>query len=317
MAKKISAIQQTQLNTGYILSQQKIANAQLSALNKTNIDIAASNKRLETLNEGLRDEAKKQSALLEMQAEQAKLDRLEKARQIQLKQGAFSLGKEIERILPFHAFPRYLILQKAESEVQVAKLNADELQEINDKEYTHGVLTRFKETQKATRDELSDEQYHDLETFWRSFNAITEFPERIEKLKKQQQLDKATLEELELRLAKLRTTPLRFGMILLGGFLVLGGFSIALDPKDKAPGVWVIALLGAYLLIFKNRKKAPSKVIAETAEELATTQERFRSQARELEDLHAQLDEARVFLDKCRRSYPETAELLAATPALR
>ena len=129
-----------------ILTQNIIQNAQLAALNLTNADIAASNRRIESIQRDALDQNKKQTAILELQLEEAKLAKLEKTRQIQLKQGAFSLNKDIDVVLTYPMVPRLLLLNRKVEEANLVKLNADELHEIADKEYTHTVINRLQST---------------------------------------------------------------------------------------------------------------------------------------------------------------------------
>src|ERR1700720_3309809 len=77
------------------LFQQKFTNLQLAALNVTNADIAASNRRIEKIQRDALDQTKRQTAIMELQLEESKLAKLEKNRQLQLKQSAFSLSKDI------------------------------------------------------------------------------------------------------------------------------------------------------------------------------------------------------------------------------
>jgi hypothetical protein len=138
------------------LTQSKIANVQLAALNLTNLDIAASNRRIETIQRNTLNETKRQTAVLELQLEETKLAKLEKTRQQQLKQAAFSLNKEIEVLRTYRIFPRLILAKKLNSDVATVGLTATELHEISDKEYADTVLNKLQEFTISTEKEMSE-----------------------------------------------------------------------------------------------------------------------------------------------------------------
>jgi hypothetical protein len=88
--------QTAQLNN--LNKSSQVTNAKLSELNQTSKLIAKANEELVRIQSQALDESNKQTSLLDAQLQIANINELEKNRQNQIKQAAFSIEQQIELI---------------------------------------------------------------------------------------------------------------------------------------------------------------------------------------------------------------------------
>jgi ribosomal protein L7/L12 len=288
------------------LFQQKITNAQLAALNVTNADIAASNRRIEALERDQLVETKKQTAFMELQLEETKLAKLEKNRQLQLKQGAFSLSKEVETLQSYRIVPRFILLQKTNADVITVKLNADELHEISDKEYVHSVLRKLEELTVNAEREIADGERRKVTDFLSDLDNSAALPSQLEDVKNRISKAKQGVEEKRKALnKKVKPSFLR----KLAGVLVIVFLGLPFLGVSKIVSL-VFFVAGLWLLLsgVKPSIKAQEKIQAE----IKSLEENLNGLLAEQQKLDARLLETRRTIEMFTSDYPELKQLALA-----
>jgi len=243
---------------------------------------------------------------MELQLEETKLAKLEKNRQQQLKQGAFSINKDIDSLQSYRVLPRFILLQKTNTDVNAVKLNADELHEISDKEYAHTVLRKLEELTVKAEKEIADAERRKAAEFLSGLENSSALPSRLDDLKNQIAKAKQAVEDKQKEISKkVKPSFLR----KLAGILVIVFLGLGFLGVSKiASAVFVVA--GLWLLF--SGVKPSSKVQEKIKGELKSLDENLNGLLGEQKKLDAQLLETRRTLEALTSEYPELKQLALA-----
>jgi hypothetical protein len=152
-----------------------ISNNELRKLNQTSEAIAAANAALVALQTQAVNEAGKQTALLDAQLQISKINDLEKNRQNQLKQAAFSIDQKIKKItLESNVLARFFLLRDEYQQVGLVGLTADAPNEIADKQYVSEVLNSLDKAMSDAKSSLSELQVEDVEKYYAYSDELAE-----------------------------------------------------------------------------------------------------------------------------------------------
>lgn len=147
--------------------QAKITNTELRKLSATTQQIAAASAALVTIQTEALKESNKQTAILDAQLQIAKINELEKTRQNQIKQAAFSVGQKIDEISKEPSeVRRYFFLKDELYQVEIVGLTSDAPNEISDKQFVKDVLTRLSNDINLVKSMLSKEQARDVDMYY-------------------------------------------------------------------------------------------------------------------------------------------------------
>ena len=307
---------ETAKNTRDMVKQQTITNVQLLALNATNLAMLATQKRLETVqkeqleaaNQHI-DQTKRTNLLLELQGEERQMEKLEKERQRQLKQGAFSLSKEVEQILQYRMVSRLILLNQKKSEVAEVNLTPDELSEIPDKEYTHGVLDKLHSSIARTGTDIdagdrqrASEFITALADSGRLFGELSQKDQEEERI----QAEHLSLAKRKEEFAKQAEDLTPVKMLWLQGLIAIGLTSLFYF------GRWVWGSIGVLwlLAIWASRQDKTAlaklqKQVAELDTELKALQDTLRRTGDAKVALRDRLDKARATVKSGIAEFPE------------
>jgi len=316
------------------LAQSKIANVQLAALNLTNLDIAASNRRIEAIQRNTLNEAKRQTAVLELQLEETKLAKLEKIRQQQLKQAAFSLNKDIEVLRAYRILPRLIFAKKMNSDVAAVGLTATELHEISDKEYADTVLNKLQEFTISTEKEMSESDkvtvvdfqigLDDASTLTSQIAAVqNEMLQAEDRCKERKQISAG----YSIKRLGYKTALIIFGITFLTyvATLIIGiAFNLSDDfmPIETVFGIcgftafiicpiWLVGLL-----VYNTKQKVKTKFdkpkIQQLKNEIQLLEDKIKNLAIRKADLQCKLEAIQRVLSKIINEYPELKNLASA-----
>lgn len=287
-------------------TQLKIANAQLAALNITNADIAASNRRIESIQRDALDQTKRQTAIMELQLEEAKLAKLEKTRQIQLKQGAFSLNKDIDTVLTYPMMPRLLLLNRKTEEANQVNLNADELHEIADKEYTHTVINRLQSSVQEAENGITAAEKQQVAGFLAAIEILSTAPLQIEEIQAEISKTKSKLGEKQKVLKQFRESYGVIGVLLFIVFgLVAGVIGLAIISPHWIWGL-TLGFVGLILIVtgISNRKPS-SKRINSAEDEVKAIEQNLAKLVSQQSALQSQFESSKQLVDGICIQYPD------------
>jgi len=297
-----------------ILTWSKIANVQLAALNLTNLDIAASNRRIESIHRNTLDEAKRQTAVLELQLEETKLAKLEKIRQQQLKQAAFSLNKEIEVLRTYRIVPRLILAKKLNSDVAGVGLTATELHEISDKEYADTVLNKLQEFTISTEKEMSESDKAIVVDFQTGLDDLESLIRQVKAKQDEAVQSKEIINEKKQILAnnskrkKYRNPVITF-FVIIGLAIAIGNgilLTLSICIVIVLCPFWALSNL-AYNSKIKH--KLNSAQIQQVNGEIKSLEEKIKNLADQEMDLCNKLKIRRQVLAKTINEYPELKNL--------
>jgi hypothetical protein len=312
------------------LFQQKFTNLQLAALNVTNADIAASNRRIERIQRDALDQTKRQTAILELQLEESKLVKLEAHRQHQLKQSAFTLTKDIDTTNTFKPFPKVVWLRQLSAEVASVNLNPAELHEINDKEYAHSALTKLQESTAKAEKELTAFDLTKLETFFTSMRSANALAGAL--YKKQRETVQKKNELVQLREVLTTTQNKEYGtgkqitkvigrliglVLFLIVILIIIGVIAPTDDKKQDQVVYIAAvvfgilfsILGAFCFFavgLPNKKR-----IAKLHTRIDGCEGSIKTLLIEHQDINIRLEASYRLVSELANEYPELNNLVA------
>lgn len=152
-----------------------ITNTELKKLNATTQQIAAANAALVAIQTQALNESNKQTAILDAQLQIAQINELEKTRQNQIKQAAFSVGQKMDEISKeSSAVRRYFFLKDELYQVEIVELTPDAPNEIADKQYVKDMLAGLSNEINAVKLMLSKEQVRDVDMYYPYLNELSE-----------------------------------------------------------------------------------------------------------------------------------------------
>jgi hypothetical protein len=160
-----------------------ITNAELKRLNQTTAQIAAANEKLLGLQAETLNEATKQTAIMESQLQIAQINELEKNRQNEIKQAAFSVE---QRIIDISTHPskvaKYFYYKDQLNQIDLVGLTPDSPNEISDKKYVRDILSKLQSEISSVNAELSAKEVNDVEAYYQNIIELAEaraFSERL------------------------------------------------------------------------------------------------------------------------------------------
>jgi hypothetical protein len=161
----------------------QVTNAKLSELNQTSKLIAKANEELVRIQTQALDESNKQTSLLDAQLQIANINELEKNRQNQIKQAAFSIEQQIELINQDNSnFKKYFLFVDQLNQINIVGLTPNAPNEISDKQYVRETLKKFDEALFVVKSNLSfdeikqvDEYYINLTNLSNSIDLKSEY----------------------------------------------------------------------------------------------------------------------------------------------
>lgn len=313
------------------LTQSKIANIQLAALNLTNLDIAASNRRIEAIHRNTLNEAKRQTAVLELQLEETKLAKLEKNRQQQLKQAAFSLNKEIEVLKACRIVPRLILAKRLNSDVAAVGLAATELHEISDKEYADTVLNKLQEFKFSTEKEISESDKVRVVDFQTGLEELGSLARQVGISQNEAIRTKETIDEKKQILAK-NSKRKKYKYPVITFFLTIGFWvimsansdSTSNDSSVDAIGILFVLYICIAVVVFpvwvlrnlvhnsKIKNKLNSRQIQQINGEIKSLENKIKDFANQETDLRNKLKIQQQMLSDAVVEYPELKNLVSA-----
>lgn len=144
-----------------------ITNKELKKLNDTTQQIADATAALVVIQSQALEESGRQTAILDAQLQIAQISELKKSRQNQIKQAGFSVEQKIEDIEKIQShFSKYFQLKDQKNQIDIVGLVADELNEIDDKKYVLGVLTKLSNALNSARLNLAQQEVIDVDTYF-------------------------------------------------------------------------------------------------------------------------------------------------------
>jgi hypothetical protein len=160
-----------------------ITNNELQKLNQTSAAIAAANAALISIQSKALNESSKQTALLNSQLEIAKINELERNRQNQIKQAAFSVDEKIKYINHFYSgMGRYFHLKNEAIQIGLAGLTSDAPNEITDKQYVRDVLKNLEESLGSAKSLLNLSHQRDVDIYYSYIEEYENAQNEIERL---------------------------------------------------------------------------------------------------------------------------------------
>ena len=149
-----------------------ITNTELKKLNHTSSQILEANRALVGIQSLALNESTKQTSLLEAQLQIAKIADLEKNKQNQIKQAAYSVGDKVKSYATYSGIKKYFLLQVQSNEVLGVGLTADLPNEINDKHYVKEVLDLLNSEISSSKNEVSSVEIDDVEKYFNHQNQL-------------------------------------------------------------------------------------------------------------------------------------------------
>jgi len=152
-----------------------ITNDELRKLNATSQQIASATAALVAIQSQALDESNKQTVILDAQLQIAKIKELEKTRQNQIKQAAFSVDQKMTEIVKISSVAaRYFYLKGEQIQVNMVDLSSDSPNEIIDKQYVRDVLSKLSNEINAAKSLLTNEQIRDIDLYYPYLNELSE-----------------------------------------------------------------------------------------------------------------------------------------------
>jgi large subunit ribosomal protein L7/L12 len=313
-----------------IAFQNKIQTVEFLYIGKNTTEIASNTKRLVTLTEDLRriqtgqlEEQKRTNVLLEKQLVETSLEKLERNRQVLLKQAAYAVGRDAVVAEKFKPFPKYILLQQITAEIATVNLNPDELHEISDKEYAHTALKRLQESTAKAESDLTESDTIKLQTLLRSLEAIGALPGAVE----QKQSEKGAVERELTELHNVLTTTQKkeygatrkikkiigkiIGVIffLLAIICILPGFFQSKEDAQNTPliGFLIVAAFFGILgtLFFFALGSSNKKLLGKLQKQIQELEGKVKALSAEHQDINTRLEESRRFINGIAAEYPE------------
>ena len=153
----------------------QVTNAELKKLNSTTKAIADANEKLVKIQTQALDESNKQTAILDAQLEIAKINELEKTRQNQIKQAAFSVEQRINEISNESSkVSQYFYYKDELNQVELVGLTPDSPNEIADKQYVRDILSKLQILVNAVKLEISNKEMLDVDSYYVNVNELAE-----------------------------------------------------------------------------------------------------------------------------------------------
>jgi len=145
----------------------QVTNAKLSELNQTSELIAKANEELVRIQTQALDESNKQTSLLDAQLQIANINELEKNRQNQIKQAAFSIEQQIELINANNSnFKKYFLFADQLNQINIVGLTPNAPNEISDKQYVRETLQKFDESLPVVKSNLSSDEIKQIDEYY-------------------------------------------------------------------------------------------------------------------------------------------------------
>jgi hypothetical protein len=330
--KKVVANSNEQTNTLKSISrQQTIQTAELAFVAANTAEMVSLQTRQVTLTEDLRkiaagqlDEQRRTNTLLEQQLVETSLEKLERKRQLLLKQAAYAVGRDTAAAESFRTFPRFILMRQITAEVDSINLNPDELHEIQDKEYAHAALKRLQESTAKAESDLTESDTNKLQMFLRSLEATRSLPSTAEQ--KRSETVQREKELAELRDVLTDTQKKEYGAIkkmkkiigkIIGGVFILLTIVAILavafptDGEKRDLGVLVVAaFFGILGLFFFFAWGSPNKNrIKRLQDQIQGLDEKSKKLSVECQVINTQLEESRRVINGITSEYPELKKL--------
>jgi len=145
----------------------QVTNAKLSELNQTSKLIAKANEELVRIQTQALDESNRQTSLLDAQLQIANINELEKNRQNQIKQAAFSIEQQIELINVNNSnFKKYFLFADQLNQINIVGLTPNAPNEISDKQYVRETLKKFDESLSVVKSNLSSDEIKQVDEYY-------------------------------------------------------------------------------------------------------------------------------------------------------
>jgi hypothetical protein len=157
--------QTAQLNN--LNKSSQVTNAKLSELNQTSKLIAKANEELVRIQTQALDESNRQTSLLDAQLQIANINELEKNRQNQIKQAAFSIEQQIELINVNNSnFKKYFLFADQLNQINIVGLTPNAPNEISDKQYVRETLKKFDESLSVVKSNLTSDEIKQVDEYY-------------------------------------------------------------------------------------------------------------------------------------------------------
>lgn len=161
-AGKAQSAEMSKLN-----KSSQLTNAKLQELNNTSQQIAKAQEELVRIQSIALDESSKQTSLLNSQLQISKISELEKNRQNQIKQAAFSVDQQIISISEKSSnVEKYYLFKDQLNQIDIVQLTADAPNEISDKQYVREILKKLDDSIKDVKSNLSTEEISDVDNYY-------------------------------------------------------------------------------------------------------------------------------------------------------
>jgi hypothetical protein len=145
----------------------QVTNAKLSELNQTSKLIAKANEELVRIQTQALDESNRQTSLLDAQLQIANINELEKNRQNQIKQAAFSIEQQIELINVNNSnFKKYFLFADQLNQINIVGLTPNAPNEISDKQYVRETLKKFDESLSVVKSNLTSDEIKQVDEYY-------------------------------------------------------------------------------------------------------------------------------------------------------
>lgn len=155
------------------LKAKRLLSTQFKQLNATTNAIAVASRELVELQTQALNESTKQTAILNTQLQITKIKELERNRQNQIKQAAFSLSKRVEEISKINSFVlKHLYFLDELNQVELVGLTTDAPNEINDKQYVHDVLSELEKLTSENQKLLSEAEIIEVNSYFSNINEL-------------------------------------------------------------------------------------------------------------------------------------------------
>lgn len=156
-----------------LLKESLITNSELRKLNASSQAIATATANLAAIQAKQAEESQRQTAIMEAQLEVAKIAELERNRQNQIKQAAFSVDEKLSEIGNYDSnIKKYFFYKDQLNQVDYVNLTPDTPNEINDKKYVKEVLDKLHVHINEVRKSLSDKERLDVDSYYQYINDL-------------------------------------------------------------------------------------------------------------------------------------------------
>jgi hypothetical protein len=167
MSKLNQSSQATNAELSKLNKSSQLTNTKLQELNNTSQQIAKAQEELVRIQTIALDESNKQTSLLNSQLQIAKINELEKNRQNQIKQAAFSVDQQIISISEKSSnVEKYYLFKDQLNQIDIVQLTADAPNEISDKQYVREILKKLDDSIKDVKSNLSTEEIFDVDNYY-------------------------------------------------------------------------------------------------------------------------------------------------------